>query len=184
MMWSLIKTRGSPPTFWYHSATIIGTKMFVFGGLGHEDNNIRVFDTETSCWLSTTSTQLCPEKQVHNPAFCYNGEMYVFDVKNRGNDLWKFIPGTYSWMKVKTKSEDLSSMMHNLFCCLVGDRVILFGGFHPRDDLHILDLNPSLKMLCKLAVIQYGLQQSELPHNIRWELTAMGNGRGPKQTRG
>ena len=40
-------------------------------------------------------------------------------------------------------------------------------------ELFILDLSPSLKTLCKLAVVQYGLQQSQLPHNIRWELTAM-----------
>uniref|UniRef100_A0A4W3H088 Kelch domain-containing protein 3-like n=1 Tax=Callorhinchus milii TaxID=7868 RepID=A0A4W3H088_CALMI len=32
---------------------------------------------------------------------------------------------------------------------------------------------PSLKTLCKLAVIQYSLDQSVLPHDIRWELTAM-----------
>ena len=40
-------------------------------------------------------------------------------------------------------------------------------------DLYILDFSPSLKTLCKLAVIQHGLQQSGLPHDIRWELEAM-----------
>ena len=69
-------------------------------------------------------------------------------------------------------------------CCMVGDRVLLFGGYrfdHSEDDddgvevsdLYILDLSPTLKTLCKLAVTQYGLEQSGLPHDIRWELAAM-----------
>lgn len=62
------------PARWrdFHSATIIGTKMFVFGGradrLGpfHSNNEvycnkIRVFDTKTNCWLTTPSTQPLPE---------------------------------------------------------------------------------------------------------------------------
>ena len=36
-----------------------------------------------------------------------------------------------------------------------------------HSDLHILDFSPSLKTLCKLAVIQYSLDQSCLPHDIR-----------------
>ncbi|TRZ01630.1 hypothetical protein DNTS_015962 [Danionella cerebrum] len=47
-----------------------------------------------------------------------------------------------------------------------------------HSDLFILDFSPDLKTLCKLAVIQYKLDQSSLPHDIstmanRWELTAM-----------
>ena len=110
----------------------------------------------------------------HNAAFSCNGELYIFDGQYPGNDLWNFIPDSYSWKKVKLRGEVLRSTNYNRFCCLVGDRVILFERIHPRD-LYILDLNPSLKMLCKLTVIQYGLQQSELPHNIRWELKAMTN---------
>lgn len=62
------------PARWrdFHSATIIGTKMFVFGGRAdrfgpfHSNNEIycnkiKVFDTETNCWLTTPSTQISPE---------------------------------------------------------------------------------------------------------------------------
>lgn len=63
-----------PPARWrdFHSATIIGTKMFVFGGRAdrfgpfHSNNEIycnkiKVFNTETNSWLSTPSTQPLPE---------------------------------------------------------------------------------------------------------------------------
>ena len=60
---------------------------------------------------------------------------------------------------------------------MMGDHIIFFGGgnrgYEPSGDLFILDLSPSLKSLCKAAVLEYGLQQSELPHNIRWELAAI-----------
>ena len=56
---------------------------------------------------------------------------------------------------------------------MVGERIIFFGGDNTPDVLYVLDLSPSLKSLCKLAVIQYGLDQSGLPHNTRWELRAM-----------
>ena len=67
---------------------------------------------------------------------------------------------------------------------MVGDRVFLVGGYNTRDDLYVLDLSPSLKTLCKLAVLQYDLQHSELTHNIRWELAAMNTNSNPmiKQT--
>ena len=58
-------------------------------------------------------------------------------------------------------------------CCILGDRIVLIGGDDRPDELFILDLSPSLKTLCKLAVIQYDLEQLELTHNIRWELAAM-----------
>ena len=104
MIWTLINTRGtSPPASYGHSATIIGTKMFVFGGL----YTIRVFDTETNCWLNTTSTQptLLERPRVHS-AFTYNGELYIFDYTNQAqNDVWKFSPETFSWKKVEPKGK-------------------------------------------------------------------------------
>ncbi|KAI9533667.1 kelch domain-containing protein 3 [Dissostichus eleginoides] len=42
-----------------------------------------------------------------------------------------------------------------------------------HSDLYILDFKPNLKTLCKIAVIQYSLEHSGLPHDIRWELAAM-----------
>lgn len=69
----LFSSQGTPARWRdFHSATIIGTKMFVFGGRAdrfgpfHSNNEIycnkiKVFDTETNCWMSTPSTQPLPE---------------------------------------------------------------------------------------------------------------------------
>ena len=91
--------------------------------------------------------------------------------------LWKFNQATFSWKQVQTKGSGKDLRMCGMCCCMVGDRIILYGGCNGEDtldgDLHVLDLNPSLEMLCKLAVVRDGLEQSELPHNIRWELVSM-----------
>ena len=185
MVWALINTRGTPPPVSSsHSATIIGTKMFVFGGSGHQDNKLRVFDTETSCWLNTPSTTLVPEQRYDHAAFAYNGELYIlgganYDLRVLFNDLWKLNSKTFSWEMVepKGKGPDWSGAT---YCCMVGDRVTVF-----RINLvvQILHLSPSLKTLCKLAVLQYGVEQSGLPHNIRWELAAMTTETGRKRKR-
>ena len=182
-VWSLINTRGTlPPASYGHSATIIGTKMFVFGGwevqwLSSVNNNIRVFDTETNCWLSTPSAQFLSAGSYNHSAFAYKGELYIFGgCKNQFhsfNDMWKLNPQTFSWKKIEPKGKGPWSGMYNMCCYMVGDLNIQIGGSGDSKDLYILDLNPSLKTLCKLAVIQNSLEQWELPHNLRWELAAM-----------
>ena len=152
--------------------------MFVFGGEFSYINTIRVFDTETNCWLNTPSAQVVPERRCGHSAFTYNGYLYIFggstSAFNPINDLWKFNSETFSWKKVEPKGTT-PSPRSQMCCCIVGDRVILFGGRDRTDDLYMLDMSPSLKTLCKLSVIQYDLDQSELTHNIRWELAAMIN---------
>ncbi|KAI2658179.1 Kelch domain-containing protein 3 [Labeo rohita] len=109
MCWSLVSARGTPARWRdFHSATIIGTKMFVFGGRAdrfgpfHSNNEIycnkiKIFDTETNCWLNTPTAQLLPEGRRSHSAFSYNGELYIFGGYNARldrhfNDLWKFNP--------------------------------------------------------------------------------------------
>ena len=109
-------------------------------------------------------------------AFAYNGELYIFGGIGWNNhfiDLWKFSPETFSWKNIQPKGKGPSSEMYRMCCCMVGDRVIFHGGTNTPNDLYVLDLSPSLKTLCKLAVIQYDLKRTELPHDIRWELRAM-----------
>lgn len=65
----VLSSKGTPARWRdFHSATIIGTKMYVFGGRAdrfgpfHSNNElycnmIRVFETVTSTWLNTPITQ-------------------------------------------------------------------------------------------------------------------------------
>ena len=152
---------------------------------------------ETNCWLKTPSAQLHPRGRWGHSAFSYNGELYIFGgwswqhiIGQTGtynpcisNDLWKLNPETFSWKELHPKGRGICSRYMKLKCCCkVGERIIFVRyvtiythyckiSFSGDDDpLDILDLNPSLKTLCKLAVIEYGLERSGLPHDISWEL--------------
>ncbi|XP_042161655.1 kelch domain-containing protein 3 isoform X2 [Oncorhynchus tshawytscha] len=161
MAWSLVNARGTPARWRdFHSATIIGTKMFVFGGRAdrfgpfHSSNEIycnkiKVFDTETNSWLNTATAQLPPEGRRSHSAFSYNGELYIFGGYNARldrhfNDLWKFNPEAFSWKKVEPQGKGPCPRRRQC-CCLVGDRIILFGGTSPcpeqgmGDEFNLMD---------------------------------------------
>ena len=182
MAWSLINTAGTTaPASSLHSATAVGTKMFVFGGdrdQRHGVPAVRVFDTETERWLETPpERQPVPPQQRHHAAFAHDGELYIFggcnaaDLTGEFNDLWRLDSETLSWRKVQPQGRGLR-WFGKMYCCRVGggDRVVLFG---TRLFVHVLHLSPGLKSLCQLAVLRYGLEQAELAHNSRWELAAM-----------
>ncbi|KAF3708426.1 Kelch domain-containing protein 3 [Channa argus] len=200
MVWSLINARGTPARWRdFHSATIIGTKMFVFGGRAdrfgpfHSNNEIycnkiKVFDTETNCWLTTPSTQPLPEGRRSHSAFSYNGELYIFGGYNARldrhfNDLWKFNPEAFSWKKVEPKGKGPCPRRRQC-CCMVGDRIILFGGtrsdiitdcsLHCKTDvivpLNVLFSNKLLYFLYFLSLVEVSSLQASWPHRLYGEL--------------
>ena len=161
MVWSLIMT---PPALKATNIIAIGTKLFVSG---------REFDPKTNYWQDTPLPQL---PGCGHGAFVYKGELCILGRSSNGdiNELWKFKQETFSWKKFDLKRKVSWPSDWVLKCCTVGDRIVIIGGEPWKDKyIHILELCPSLKTLCKLAVIECSLEKSELPHNIRWELAAM-----------
>ncbi|XP_039087086.1 kelch domain-containing protein 3 isoform X2 [Hyaena hyaena] len=173
MMWTLICTKGNPARWRdFHSATMLGSHMYVFGGRAdrfgpfHSNNEIycnriRVFDTRTEAWLDCPQTPVLPEGRRSHSAFGYNGELYIFGGYNARlnrhfHDLWKFNPVSFTWKKIEPKGKGPCPRRRQC-CCIVGDKIVLFGGTSPspeeglgdefdlidHSDLHILDFNTS-----------------------------------------
>ncbi|CAD7677848.1 unnamed protein product [Nyctereutes procyonoides] len=173
MTWTLICTKGSPARWRdFHSATMLGSHMYVFGGRAdrfgpfHSNNEIycnriRVFDTRTEAWLDCPPTPVLPEGRRSHSAFGYNGELYIFGGYNARlnrhfHDLWKFNPVSFTWKKIEPKGKGPCPRRRQC-CCIVGDKIVLFGGTSPspeeglgdefdlidHSDLHILDFNTS-----------------------------------------
>ncbi|XP_055982320.1 kelch domain-containing protein 3 isoform X2 [Sorex fumeus] len=173
MTWTLICTKGNPARWRdFHSATMLGNHMYVFGGRAdrfgpfHSNNEIycnriRVFDTKTEAWLDCPHTLVLPEGRRSHSAFGYNGELYIFGGYNARlnrhfHDLWKFNPVSFTWKKIEPKGKGPCPRRRQC-CCIVGDKIVLFGGTSPspeeglgdefdlidHSDLHILDFNAS-----------------------------------------
>ncbi|XP_055492259.1 kelch domain-containing protein 3 isoform X3 [Leucoraja erinacea] len=144
MTWTLVNAKGIAARWRdFHSATVLGSRMYVFGGRAdrfgpfHSNNEIycnriEVFDMETNHWLELPTAQLLPEGRRSHSAFAYNSELYIFGGYNARldrhfNDLWKYNPETAMWRKVEPKGKGPCPRRRQC-CCMVGDKVILFGG--------------------------------------------------------
>ncbi|XP_025125456.1 kelch domain-containing protein 3 isoform X2 [Bubalus bubalis] len=184
MAWTLICTKGNPARWRdFHSATMLGSHMYVFGGRAdrfgpfHSNNEIycnriRVFDTRTEAWLDCPPTPVLPEGRRSHSAFGYNGELYIFGGYNARlnrhfHDLWKFNPVSFTWKKIEPKGKGPCPRRRQC-CCIVGDKIVLFGGTSPspeeglgdefdlidHSDLHILDFNTSHMSFEELLELQ------------------------------
>ncbi|XP_066106306.1 kelch domain-containing protein 3 isoform X2 [Saccopteryx bilineata] len=184
MTWTLVCTKGNPARWRdFHSATMLGNHMYVFGGRAdrfgpfHSNNEIycnriRVFDTRTEAWLDCPPTPVLPEGRRSHSAFGYNGELYIFGGYNARlnrhfHDLWKFNPVSFSWKKIEPKGKGPCPRRRQC-CCIVGDKIVLFGGTSPspeeglgdefdlidHSDLHILDFNTSNMSFEELLELQ------------------------------
>ncbi|XP_022437650.1 kelch domain-containing protein 3 isoform X3 [Delphinapterus leucas] len=184
MTWTLICTKGNPARWRdFHSATMLGSHMYVFGGRAdrfgpfHSNNEIycnriRVFDTRTEAWLDCPPTPVLPEGRRSHSAFGYNGELYIFGGYNARlnrhfHDLWKFNPVSFTWKKIEPKGKGPCPRRRQC-CCIVGDKIVLFGGTSPspeeglgdefdlidHSDLHILDFSTSHMSFEELLKLQ------------------------------
>uniref|UniRef100_A0A131Y4P2 Kelch domain-containing protein 3 n=1 Tax=Ixodes ricinus TaxID=34613 RepID=A0A131Y4P2_IXORI len=212
MHWQYAPTWGVPPQWRdFHSATAIGSRMYVWGGRGDSQgpyhsqsevycNRMAFLDTPSSCWVQPQTSGEAPEGRRSHSSFVYKGELYVFGGYNgllltHFGDMYKYDPESSVWSRVKVLGEGPCPRRRQC-CCMVGDRLFLFGGTSPipnqgsvrerlqefdmndqalmdHSDLHVLDFAPTLKTLCLLAVINSRLDVSHLPQDIRWEICAM-----------
>ncbi|XP_066147064.1 kelch domain-containing protein 3-like [Euwallacea fornicatus] len=156
-------------------------------------NEVWYLDMKSFDWHHCRATGDIPVGRRSNSAFVHNGKMYVFGGYNaveekHYNDLHMFDPETNVWKLIKPQGKSPCERRRQA-CSKVGDKVYFFGGTSPiimksddeqiepghdglidHSDMHILDLNPSLKSLCLVAVRRYKLNCRELPKSLREEL--------------
>uniref|UniRef100_A0A1B6KC59 Kelch domain-containing protein 3 n=1 Tax=Graphocephala atropunctata TaxID=36148 RepID=A0A1B6KC59_9HEMI len=164
-------------------------------------NNIVYLDVRTRTWHTPLTSGEVPVGRRSHSAVVYNGYIYIFGGYNsvRGshfNDLHRFNPLTFRWQQLSPLGKPPCKRRRQS-CVIYNDRMFLFGGTSPipgsdippvadlfpdidpesrltdHDDLHILEFDPSLRVLCLLSVIQHKLDTSCLPEILKWELQVM-----------
>ncbi|XP_070181168.1 kelch domain-containing protein 3-like [Littorina saxatilis] len=108
--WEYVKTKGTPAKWRdFHTATAIGSKMYVFGGRSDEGgemftnreiycNKMHVYDTDTNSWSTLPSPPgVKPTGRRSHSTFEYNGCLYVFGGYNglldhHFHDLYTYDP--------------------------------------------------------------------------------------------
>jgi len=121
--------------------------------------------------------------------------------KEHKNDLWMLDTGTWSWSKINTFGASPNPRRRQALI-RVGERLFLFGGTSPytgpqlyftpeqlsllpqqeedtssqlmdHDDLHVLDMFPSLKTLTLVSIIQNKISTEGLPRTLLTEISNM-----------
>ncbi|MCP9262078.1 hypothetical protein DINM_005374 [Dirofilaria immitis] len=191
--WYEIITEGeSPRGRQFHTACIINKKMYVFGGVDINMNDLclDVFNLETNCWEIPDVSGDIPCGRRNHSAWVYRGMMYIFggyqhSRRQHLNTLHEFNPETSRWRLLQQYG--LCPRMPRQRHCsvVVNDRVFLFGGLTPLVhldeasgaeclielcDLHVLNYAWTLKDLCIISILRNQLDKtvlSILPRVIR-----------------
>lgn len=165
------------------------------------DNTLYMYDPQTNDWAVKEDSQNAPVGRRSLSTFAHNHRLYIFGGYNglkkaHYNDLYYYDTIRNKWSGELNTLGNRPCKRRRQTCIAMGGRVYLFGGTSPGsdfkyvesddeesdtierglvdlNDLFILDLNPSLKTLCLVAVINYKLDVTELPKSIRMEILWM-----------
>lgn len=137
--WHDVRCAGEPPPPRYgHTATLVGRRMFVFGGRGENNvvlKDMYLLDLDEWCWVKVNPTTTAPTsrfdhadvlignkivifggwdgKQVRLPPnFIYSSSLIIFCLQCF-DDLWVFDTEAFTWMKPKTAG--MCCLIHLLF---------------------------------------------------------------------
>jgi N-acetylneuraminic acid mutarotase len=143
-VWKYVTVRGIPPSWRdFHSAVAFDNKMFVFGGRSDRSgpyhsqqeiyyNSINYLDTTTNTWIQPVTSGVLPNGRRSHSAFVYNNCIFIFggyngSINKHFNDMYKYDPQTRVWSLVEAKGKSPCPRRRQS-CCIVGDRLFLFGG--------------------------------------------------------
>ncbi|CAG8485553.1 26795_t:CDS:10 [Dentiscutata erythropus] len=121
-----------------HSATIIGTSMYIFGGQNFQGiylNDLIVFDLATIesqnlSWKFISPSNCAPPSRAGHVACAYKDNIYIFggtDGIRCYNDMWCYDTQNNSWSEISlTDFNPLPRCYHK--AALVDDVIYVFGG--------------------------------------------------------
>ncbi|KAF0691290.1 Aste57867_17468 [Aphanomyces stellatus] len=157
--WCQVKCEGKPPAPRYnHSATLIGNKMFVFGGKGDKGvlfRDMYYLDLESWHWFSVNWTTESPSERFGHADLAVGTKLVIFggysplnpsdstsDSVSDSNgqrrwdgssktykDLWVFDTESFAWIKPKVTGTPPTPRHGHTMSLLEDGRILVFGGY-------------------------------------------------------
>lgn len=134
--WHTIKVRGQPPAPRYqHSATLIGNRMFVYGGRGENGvvfKDMHFLDLEQWCWYPVHWITESPTGRFAHAHVAVGTKLVVFggwDGKRSFRDLWVFDTDLFTWLKPQTADRPPCARHGHSMTLLDDGRILVFGGY-------------------------------------------------------
>ncbi|CAI2362019.1 unnamed protein product [Moneuplotes crassus] len=107
--------RYCPPKRHFHSANIIGNKMYIFGGGDGKrwNKSLYILDLETSEWYKPRTNGLSPSGRLQHTSFVYQEKLYIFggepETPSLLNDMYCIDMDTFAWTRIDLGSLSLST---------------------------------------------------------------------------
>lgn len=148
------------PNFSRHTSTLVGNRIFVFGGFdGHGTNfHLSIFDPYARMWTNVPNSQLrgtLPVSRTNHASAAVGKKMYIFGGNNNNeagmyqvlDDLSVLDTETMTWSRARTTG-DVPCARSGHTLTAIGNKLYLFGGgvwnesegwVHKFNDLHVLN---------------------------------------------
>ncbi|XP_006813187.1 kelch domain-containing protein 2-like [Saccoglossus kowalevskii] len=153
--WSLVKTNGKAPTRAYHSTTLFGSELFVFGGVYPNpdpqpdgcSNQVHVYNPATESWYEPIVMGEKPLPRSGHSATLVNDKLIIFggwDAPMCYNDLHILDLSMMDFTKPEIKGTPPSPRSWHAAVGLSNNRLLIHGGFdgdHALGDSFIFHLD-------------------------------------------
>jgi hypothetical protein len=144
------ESQGTPPCARFaHTATVVGDKIYLFGGNDGQNlfNDMHVLDTETWTWSPCHTTGEIPLARAGHAAVLVNDACICFfgggDIHGPTNDLYIFDVDTHEWTRPRIYGTPPSPRMGHTASSVTKDQLLIFGGgFMDKvyNDMHMFDM--------------------------------------------
>lgn len=202
MHWHKMQCSGSIPTARYgHTAHIVGSRMFIFGGRGVSGSvfsDLFFLDLVQWVWVPVSPLSPGPGPRLHHSSVLVGRKIVVHGGWTGSHlyaDLWVFDTDSFSWLQPRTGGFAPSARRGHSLSLLTDGRLLLFGGGaldsdHCTpcycNDLRTLDTDTMIwtrpKVLGVLPTGRFGHSATLLDNNTKLVIYG-GWGKGGVQTK-
>lgn len=176
-VWLDVKCKGTPPSERYnHSASLVGNRMFVFGGKGPNGDvlgDMAYLDIETWRWHPVKWTTKAPSPRFDHAHVVVGNKVVVYggwDGKTSCRDIWVFDTDSFTWLAPRTSGQHPGPRHGHTMTLLEDGNIAAIGGYtvgprlskpEYRGDIVLLDTET---MVWTKPVVQGGALQPRFGH--------------------
>ncbi|KAK4439340.1 tRNA wybutosine-synthesizing protein 2/3/4 [Sesamum alatum] len=181
--WKLLQCSGSlfPPRH-RHTAAVVSSKIYVFGGIDNEAvlSSLYVFDTDTSEWSEIEIQGDQPGHRHSHSMDASGSKLYIFGGYNGEKalrDLYSFDIKTGLWRKLKTNGQSPNTRFSHLMF-IYSNHIGIFGGCPVSEhrEMFLLDLQSESWKNIVVKSVEEGLFVRSTANVVGDDLIIIGGG--------